>query len=107
MIQVKITKNINKPTTFFLNLTLGQIITLLVAFAVGVATFLLLYQYVDFNLLMGIVFLEIIAIIFSFIIKINGMGLLFYLIKKLKGPEKRCYSISKGVYDDENDLGLF
>lgn len=107
MIQVKMTKNINKPMNFFLKFTLGQTIALIVALAIGVATFFLLYPYIILDALMWIIFLELIIVIGFAVMRINGMNLFFYIIKKLKGPEKRYYSTKKGVYDDDNDFRIF
>lgn len=104
MIRVKVTKNIVKPGASFMNFTAGQIAAGILAIATGIATFFILKDYINFNLLMWIIFFEIIIIIGIGIIRVNDMNLFTFIFKSLKGVDKRPYSNDKGVFDDEFDI---
>lgn len=97
MIKAKITKNIMKKANNSLGLTTKQIVIACVAFAIGILMYLLLKNYMSFTILSTLIFIEIGTIIFFGVINIQGMNLLQYLIKSLKGPEIRYYS-QEGVY---------
>ena len=105
-IKKRVTKNIMADKGILLGLTLSQLIMLAVGFAIGVGTFFLLKDSMDFNGLMWIIFLELLLVVGFGVIKIYGMNLFQLLIKIFKGPDKRPYSNRKGVFD-KDDFDIF
>lgn len=104
MIRVKLTKNIEKAGTGVMNFTAGQIVAFIIALCTGIGTFFLLKDYIIFDLLMWIIFFELIIIVGIGIIKINDMNLFVFIFKLLKGVDKRPYSNNKGVFDDDFNI---
>ncbi len=104
--RVKVTKNIMNANGTIFKLTLSQIISVIIAFLTAVGTFLFLRDYLVFNVIMLIVFLELIVIAGPFVIRINDMSLLTLIIKMFKGSDKRPYSSTKGVFD-KDDFNIF
>lgn len=101
MIKVKVNKNIMKQQNNVFNLTVGQIITGIVGLLIGIGTFLLLKDSVNFNIIMWIIFLELIITVGIGVVKINGLNLFTFIILSMK-IDKRPYC-SKGVFNDESD----
>ena len=101
MIRVKVTKNIMNKVGVIFNLNIRQLIWLGAAAAVGLATFFLLNEYIITDVLMWIIFGEVSIIAGIGVIRINEMNLFVFLIKLLKGADKRPYSNTKGVYDKD------
>ncbi len=100
MIKVKVTKNIIRDGTLFLNLTLKQILSAIFALLIALGTYFFLARYkIDNDLIMFLLFLEI-AIILGFgVIQIQGMSLFKVLILSFKPIDKRPYH-RKGVFDN-------
>ena len=80
MIKVKVNKNIMKQQNNVFNLTVGQIITGIVGLLIGIGTFLLLKDSVDFNIIMWVIFLELIITVGIGVVKINGLNLFSFII---------------------------
>lgn len=98
MIKVKVTKNIIRDGTVFFNLTKKQIIFAILSILVGLGTYFWLKDKIHFDMLMTIVFSEIVLIIGMGVVQIQGMSLLKILIGAFKGVDKRPYYI-KGVFN--------
>lgn len=105
-IKKKVTKNIMADKGIILGLTLSQLIMLGIGFLIGIGTFLLLKDTMEFNAMMWIIFLELIIVVGFGVIRIYGMNLFQLILKVLKGADKRPYSNRKGVFDD-NDFDIF
>ena len=101
MIRVKVTKNIMNKGGVIFNLNVSQLIWLGIAVIVGLATFFLLNDYIITDALMWIIFGEVSIIAGIGVIRINELNLFMFLIKMLKGADKRPYSNTKGVYDKD------
>lgn len=101
MIRVKFTKNIMNKGGVIFNLNVSQLIWLGIAVIVGLATFFLLNDYIITDALMWIIFGEVSIIAGIGVIRINELNLFMFLIKMLKGADKRPYSNTKGVYDKD------
>ena len=105
-IKKKVTKNIMADKGIILGLTLSQLIMLGIGFLIGIGTFLLLKDTMEFNAMMWIIFLELIVVVGLGVIRIYGMNLFQLILKVLKGADKRPYSNRKGVFD-EDDFDIF
>ena len=105
-IKKKVTKNIMADKGILLGLSLSQLVMCGIGFAIGVGTFMLLKDYMDFNGLMWIIFLELVVVVGFGVIRIYDMNLLQLLIKVFKGADKRPYSNRKGVFD-KDDFDIF
>lgn len=102
MIKVKVNKNIMKQENSAFHLTVGQIITGIIGLLIGIGTFVLLKDSVHINIIMWIIFLELIVTVGIGVVKINGLSLFSFIILSMK-IDKRPYC-SKGVFnEDEND----
>lgn len=100
MIKVKITKNIIRKNTVFMGLSWKQIITACATVLVGIATFFSLNGVVEINLLMSIIFIEMLVLVFFVLIRKQGMSLARFILIGLKGVDKRPYD-KKGVIGNE------
>lgn len=87
------------PNAAFMGLSRKELVILAAVFVVTIGTVILLmfYAKMDTDIVMSIAFFELI-IGSSFIIKINGTSLLFWVISMFKGPIVRPYR-SKGMLD--------
>lgn len=103
--RVKVTKNIMNSSGIIFGLTAGQIVAVAIAVLTAIGTFFLLRDYLVFDAIIWIVFIELAVIAGPFVIRINDMNLLTLLVKMLKGSDKRPYS-SKGVFD-KDDFNIF
>lgn len=101
-----VTKNIMNDDEVIFNLNWKQIIWGIIGVAVGVATFFLLKDYIIFDGLMWLIFFELIIVIGFGIVQINGMSLFTIMAKSIKGVDKRPYSNTKGVFD-EDEFSIF
>ncbi|MBO7475148.1 MAG: PrgI family protein [Ruminococcus sp.] len=97
MIKAKITKNIMQKTNNSLGLTPKQMITGGIAFAIGILMYVLLRKYMSFILLSTIIFIFLALVIGFGVINIQGMNLMQFVIKTLKGADVRYYK-QEGVY---------
>lgn len=93
------------PNAAFMGLTKKQLVVLAAVFVVTIGTVVLLmcFAKMDTDIVMSIAFFELV-IGSSFIIKINGTSLLFWVISMFKGPIVRPYQ-SRGLldtYEEEN-----
>lgn len=100
MIKVKVTKNIIRKGEIMWGLTLPQILMGVAALAVGSGMFLMLKDTMDINLLMTLIFIVMALFLFCGIIRVHGVPFGVYLLKCLKGVDKRPYCM-KGVYTDD------
>lgn len=105
MIKVKVTKNIMKQQNGILNLSVSQIVVGIIAFGIGVGTFFLLKDCMDFNLIMWIIFLELIIAVGIGVVRINGLNLFMLILLSMK-TDKRPYC-SKGFNEGDKDNELF
>lgn len=99
MRKVPISKNVIKKGAVAFGLTKGQIISVVVALACALATVsgIIVYDW-NFDLTMGVAFLELVLIAGISIIKINGMPLIKYIFLQIFLDEDiRLYS-SQGVF---------
>ncbi len=104
--KVKVTKNIMNKGGVIFNLSVSQLIWLGIAVIVGLGTFFLLKDYIITDVLMWIIFGEVSIIAGIGVIRINELNLFMFLLKILKGADKRPYSNTKGVYD-KDEFTLF
>ena len=100
MIKVKITKNVVKAKGGMM-LSVGQIIAGTVGVIIGLITFFALKDFMNINVLLWIIFCEIVLVVGFGAVKIDGMSLFGFLIKSLKGVDKRPYSNNKGVFKND------
>lgn len=100
MIKAKVTKNIIRKTNNSLGLTPKQILIAAIAFIIGILMYFLLRKYMSFTLLSTLIFTELATIICFGVVNIQGMSLLQFFIKMMKGPDIRYFE-SKGVYNDD------
>ena len=101
MIKAKVTKNIMSNGTIIANLTLRQIISAIIAMIIACITVFFLIDVIDINILLSIVFAEIIVFLGFGIVKIQGMTLFKFVILVLfKSADRRPYN-RKGVFNDE------
>ena len=99
MIQVKITKNVMNKSVSKIPFSPIQIVFALIALAVGAFTLFELKDSVDFNSLMGIIFVELIVVMVPGIVRIDGMNLIKFIISSFK-IDKRPFN-RKGVFNDD------
>ncbi len=104
--KVKVTKNIMNKGGVIFNLSVSQLIWLGIAVIAGLGTFFLLKDYIITDVLMWIIFGEVSIIAGIGVIRINELNLFMFLLKILKGADKRPYSNTKGVYD-KDEFTLF
>lgn len=97
MIKCKVTKNIMQDGVGIAGIKIHQIVTGIVTLIIAIITFLLLYAYVQIDLLMWLIFIEIAIAVSTGIIRIQGQSLISYFLKP--GVDKRYYC-SKGVYNN-------
>lgn len=98
MIKVKVTKNIIRDGTIFLNLTKKQVLFALLAIGAGLGTYFGLRSRINFDFLMTIVFMEIVLIIGIGVVHIQGMSIFMIIVRALKGTDKRPY-YTEGVFN--------
>lgn len=98
--KVKVTKNIIRDGTSFLGLRLSQIAALILSIIISFITIFFLYDKLNIDFLMTIVFVEIALTIGLGVIRVQGLSLLSIAIQSFKGVDKRPYS-SQGVYNNE------
>ena len=101
MIKAKITKNIIKKTNNSLGLTPKQIIIAAIAFAIGLAMYFLLKDFMGFTILSTLIFIEIAAVICFGVINIQGMNMFQFCMKTFKGADVRYYK-TEGMF--KNDI---
>ncbi len=94
MIRVKITKNIMNTSNSALGLTVQQIVWAVIAVAIGAGMYFLLKDVIQMDLLMWLIFLEIIAILVIGVIRIQGMNLIQYIFSF---STKKYYFNRKGL----------
>lgn len=99
MIKVKITKNIIKRSNNTLGIGTKEIITTLIAAAVGVAMYFLLKNVMSMGALLTLIFVVLGTIICFGCVNMQGQSMFELMIKSLKGAEVRPYE-SKGVFSD-------
>ncbi len=97
--KVKVTKNIIRDGTSFLGLRLSQIAALILSLIIAFITIFLLYDKLNIDFLMTIVFIEIALTIGFGVIRVQGLSLFKYAVQSFKGIDKRPYS-SQGVYNN-------
>ena len=97
--KVKVTKNIIRDGTSFLGLRLSQIVALVFSLIVSFITIFFLYDKMNINILMSIVFVELAITIALGVIRVQGLSLLSIAVQSLKGVDKRPFS-SQGVFNN-------
>lgn len=104
MRRVTITKNIINKHTVIMGLSWSQIITVGIGTVVALGTlYLLAFQLgINIELVMSIVFVEIVVIVFSGLVKINGMNLFKLLFLSFKGPDIRKFN-TKGLNEPDEE----
>lgn len=100
MIQVKITKNVMNKSVSKIPFTPIQIVFSVIGLAVGAFTFFKLKDSMGLDALMGIVFIELVAVIVLGVVRIDGMNLIKFIISSFK-IDKRPYN-KKGVLNDDD-----
>lgn len=101
MIKVKVTKNVlNKNSV--INFSVKQIVFGVLGCILGVATYFLLKDYVQQDLLSILIFVELALVIGFGVININGKSLFSLIIFPNKG-DKRPYSHSNYIKGDNNN----
>lgn len=100
--KVKVTKNIIRDGAKVAGLGWKQILFGILAILIAAGTIFLLYDKLKIDLLMWIVFAELVLTIGFGIVQIQGMSLIKMLLKKFQGADKRFYAI-KGVFSNEKD----
>ncbi|MEG0614209.1 MAG: PrgI family protein [Oscillospiraceae bacterium] len=100
MIRVKVTKNIIRNGTIAFGLTLKQILSAVIAVAIALLSIFLLKDKMNFDLLMTLVFVEIIIVILLGVVQLQGMSFAKFVLLSFKGTDKRPFCI-KGVFKNE------
>lgn len=109
MIKAKVSKNIMRQNAI-LHFSISQIVTGIIGLIIGIGIYFLLKDAVEINILMWIIFIELIVVIGFGVAKVNGMSLIKFIIVTFK-TDKRPYN-SKGVFNssinqEDNDYGIF
>lgn len=103
MRRVKITKNVLKKGAVFMNFTKTQIAIIVVGAAIAGGTLAgFIYLGLPINLTMTIVFFELLFVVATGVIRINGMSFVKHIILSFKKPQTRYYS-TKGIWDKYDD----
>ena len=97
MIKAKIQKNIIKKSNNSLGLNTKQFIAIGIAIAVGIILYFALKKSLPFSVSSGIIFAAMMLIICCGCINIQGMSLIQFFFKSMKGPDIRYYK-QEGVY---------
>lgn len=99
MIKVKITKNIIRRSNNAFGIGVKEIITTVIAAAIGTVMYFLLRNVMSTGALLMLIFVVLGTIICFGCVNIQGQSMLELLIKSLKGADVRPY-VSKGVFSD-------
>lgn len=99
MIKVKITKNIIRRSNNALGIGTKEIVTTVIAAAVGVTMYFLLRHAMSMGALLTLIFVVLGTIICFGCVNMQGQSMFELLIKSLKGADVRPY-VSKGVFSD-------
>ena len=105
MIRVKITKNIIRNGALLMGMTVSQIVTAVIGLVVSGIEIVLLYNVMDINGIMTIVFFTLLLFVGLGIVKIQGLSLFKFLVLALKGPDKRPYS-TNGIFTETKENSM-
>lgn len=107
MRKVKITKQQTvNPKAVYMGLSIKQIVTMIIgiALAIGILVLLVFVAGLPVNLVMFIIFIELLIFVGSKIVKINGMNLFKWIYVVFQKPVCRPYQ-SKGALDTYEEKG--
>lgn len=99
MIKCKVTKKIMQEPGTVMGFSIGQVIMLIVGCAATIGTLLLLWLVLKINIdiIMWVVFLELVLFIGLGVVRIQGMSVLKFITSN--STQKRPYN-SKGVFNN-------
>lgn len=103
MRRVQITKNIVNKGAWFMGLSKRQIVTGVIGLAVAGLTVWALWDRLQTDLMMIIVFLELIVVVVAGFVHINGMSLLQMIISSFKKIDIVYHNRKDGIYSDDTE----
>lgn len=103
MRRVQITKNLINKGAWFMGLSKKQIITGGVGLAVAGLTIYALWDKLQVDLMMLIVFIELLLVVAVGFVHINGVSLIQVVLSMFKKQEIRYFSRKDGIYSDEKE----
>lgn len=103
MRRVPITKNLINKGAWFMGLSKKQIVTGVVGLAAAGLTIYALWGKLQVDLMMLIVFIELLLVAAVGFVHINGVSLIQIVLSMFKKQEIRYFSRKDGIYSNEEE----
>lgn len=103
MRRVQITKNLINKGAWFMGLSKKQIVTGAVGFAAAGLTIYALWGKLQVDLMMLIVFIELLLVVAVGFVHINGVSLIQVVLSMFRKGNIRYFNRKDGIYSDETE----